>query len=288
MNKTLIPLAAFISVLSGTACDTDEPPELTETKTLNLRVDGLEDLGDDYVYEGWVILDGAPVSTGRFAIADVDTMRFEMDAADADQVTAFVLSIEPTVGDDPGPSQTKILGGDFDVDEADLVVAHAAALGTDFSVATGSYILETPSTASVAEDYSQGVWFVDAHNGLPSLDLPTLPEGWVYEGWVVDSEGPISTGQFSMSEGADEDGAGETAGEDGAPPFPGQDFILPPMDLLMGAVVISVEPVPDNSAAPFAIKPLIDHDVEDHGAAVLQEMELQDVGALHTGLAWFE
>ena len=288
MEKTLITSTALILALSIVACDTDEPVELTETKTLNWRVDGLEDLGDDYVYEGWVMLDGAPVSTGRFGLADVDSVSFELDAEDADRVTAFVLSIEPTVGDDPAPSQTKILGGDFEAGEAELSVGHGAALGTDFSSAMGSYILETPSTASVHEDYTQGVWFVDAHNGVPSLELPALPEGWAYEGWVVGSEGPISTGQFSMSEGADEDGAGATAGADGSPPFPGQDFILPPMDLLTGAVVISVEPVPDNSPAPFAIKPLIDHEVEDHGAAVLQDMELQDVANLHTGLAWFE
>lgn len=288
MKNTMITSAAFLLTLASIACESEEPAPLTETQTLNLRLDGLEELGDDYVYEGWVMLDGAPVSTGRFSLGEVDTARFELDADDADRVTAFVLSIEPAVGDAPEPSHTKILAGDFADGEAELSVAHGAALGTDFSGAMGAYILETPTSASVMDDYGQGVWFVDAQNHVASLELPELPQGWAYEGWVVGAEGPVSTGQFTMVDIADTDGAGATAGADGAPPFPGQDYIDPAMDLIAGAVVISVEPVPDNSPAPFAIKPLIDHDVQDNGPATLQAMELQDVANVHTGLAWFE
>jgi hypothetical protein len=56
------------------------------------------------------------------------------------------------------------------------------------------------------------------------------------------------------------------------PPFPGQDFIDPPLDLVGTTVVISVEPEPDNLAAPFAIKPLIDPVVDDVAAPMLQEL----------------
>ena len=288
MKTTHLTIAALLFTASFTACDTETPADITETQTLNIRLDGLEDLGEDYVYEGWVMLDGAPVSTGRFDIADVENATFELEVAEAERVAAFVLTIEPAIGDDPAPSNTKVLAGDFTDSEATLTIDHGAALGTDFSEAMGAYILETPTSGMVMDDYNQGVWFVDAENHVASLDLPELPDGWAYEGWVVGSEGPVSTGQFTSVDGADFDGAGPTAGADGAPPFPGQDYIDPAMDLVAGKVVISVEPVPDNSPAPFAIKPLIDHDVEDSGAATLQEMALQDVAEIHTGIAWFE
>ena len=62
----------------------------------------------------------------------------------------------------------------------------AAALGVDFSTATGSYILATPSTASDTGDNDQGIWWlVPGTTKTASLDLPTLPAGWMYEGWVV-------------------------------------------------------------------------------------------------------
>ena len=44
------------------------------------------------------------------------------------------------------------------------------------------------------------------------------------------------------------------------------------MNLLGYAAVISVEPSPDNSPAPFTLKPLVDSDVIDVGAGVLQTM----------------
>ncbi len=44
------------------------------------------------------------------------------------------------------------------------------------------------------------------------------------------------------------------------------------MSLLGNAVVISVEPVPDDSPAPFAIKPLVDSMITADGAGVSQDM----------------
>jgi len=72
--------------------------------------------------------------------------------------------------------------------------------------------------------------------------------------------------------GADSDGGGPTAGPAETPPFPGQDFITPPVSLIGMAAVISVEPQPDNSPAPFGIKPLIDGDIENVGAGGSQDM----------------
>ena len=89
---------------------------------------------------------------------------------------------------------------------------------------------------------------------------------------MVGDDGPVSTGRFTSADGADSDDAGPTSGADAGPPFPGQDFIDPAVSIAGFAAVISVEPDPDDSPAPFALKPLVDTDIEDVGAGVLQDM----------------
>jgi hypothetical protein len=102
---------------------------------------------------------------------------------------------------------------------------------------------------------------------------------------VVGTEGPISTGRFTSVSGADSDGAGPSGGPNDAPPFPGQDFVDPPIDLTAGyAAVISIEPEPDNSPAPFALKPLVDTSIDDVGEGILQAME-NKTDAFPTGSA---
>ncbi len=64
------------------------------------------------------------------------------------------------------------------------------------------------------------------------------------------------------------------SGPEDGPPFPGEDFLTNapagltfPVDLSGGAAVISVEPSPDDAAAPFTLKPLfgeIPSGAEDH------------------------
>lgn len=233
--------------------------------TLDMSFDGLESLGAGFVYEGWLIVDGAPVTAGRFTIdanGEPVPASIEVDAHDAEHASAYVLTIEPAEGDDPAPSDVHVLGGDWSATGADLSIDHSTALGTDFADAGGTFFLATPTSADVEDDADQGIWFLTFADASPSLDLPELPSGWAYEGWVVGDEGPITTGTFTSNTGADSDGAGPTAGPDGFPGFPGQDFIDPPMSLIGHAVVISVEPVPDDSPAPFAIKPLMNAQVQ--------------------------
>ena len=249
---------------------------------IDLAFDGLEDLGADYVYEGWLIVDGAPVSTGRFSVdgnGAAFPSWFVVHHYDAVNGVAFVLTIEPALNDDPAPSDTHVLAGDWNGQSAALTIGHPAAFGDEFSGASGAFILATPSTGSIPDDYDQGIWWVDPSAPGPSLVLPTLPAGWAYEGWVAGPNGPITTGRFLTPAGADSDGAGPTSGPDAGPPFPGQDFINPPLSLIGYAAVISVEPEPDNSPAPFAIKPLVDMNIEDVGAGVLQVMVNNSAGA---------
>lgn len=261
-------------------------PGADEMAVLEVNFENLGDLGPDYVYEGWLITEEGPIAAGRFNLTeDLMGASVEVDRATLAAASMYVLTIEPRVGDDPAPSDTHVVAGVFDeIGVAALSYDHPAALGDDFADISGDYILETPTSADVAEDYDQGVWFVVPGQGA-GLDLPELPAGWVYEGWVVGDEGPISTGRFLDPMASDFDGAGDAAGPDSAPPFPGQDFIDPAMSLVGGAVVISVEPEPDNSPAPFFFKPLVDMAAEDLGAGVPQSMDDRVKETAPTGTA---
>jgi hypothetical protein len=92
--------------------------------------------------------------------------------------------------------------------------------------------------------------------------LPELPAGWAYEGWAVIDGVPVTAGTFLTADGFDDfDGY---SGDQGGPPFPGEDYLVNPpegvtfpTDLTGATVVISVEPSPDDSPEPFALKPLL-------------------------------
>lgn len=256
----------FLAVLSAffiASCTTDEETPTTDTFTLDIS--GLEDLGDDYAYEGWLIVDGSPVSAGIFNVdanGELSATSFEVDAADLENATAYVLTIEPSPDNDPAPSSVHILAGDFSGDAAAITVDHASAIGTNFTASTGDFILATPTDGSMTTDELSGVWWLNPSGPEASLDLPTLPEGWKYEGWAVIDGTPVSTGTFTSVSGSDDAAlfSGTTAG----PAYPGEDFLMNapsgltfPTDLTGGTIVISVEPSPDNSAAPFLLKPLV-------------------------------
>ncbi|MEM8594715.1 MAG: anti-sigma factor, partial [Pseudomonadota bacterium] len=256
----LMKLALFGALCASlSACNDSSLIQNTSQKTLSISSTNLEALGNDYNYEGWVIVNGKAVSAGIFDIIDgkASPSSFQLDADSLDNASKYVLTIEPENDTDPSPASTHIIAGDINNSEATAVMQDSAALGTDFSAAAGTFILATPSNSNATPE--QGIWFLDNSSGSPvaSLSLPTLPAGWAYEGWVVGDNGPVSTGTFTRTDATDSDGAGPAAGPMGTPPFPGQDFINPAMDVSASKVVISVEPVPDNSPAPFSIKPLI-------------------------------
>ncbi|MEM7534435.1 MAG: DM13 domain-containing protein [Chloroflexota bacterium] len=255
--------------------------------SLKLEIDGLEDLGEGWVYEGWLVVNSKPWSTGVFTVdgeGNLSQDTFAVSPAIRDASTAFVLTIEPSPDDDPAPSDVHILAGDIADGMADLSIAHPAAIGTDFADATGSYILGIGFTAGATADntHRNGIWYID------SLDLPELPAGWVYEGWVVGEDGPISTGRFSDPLAMDDDGSGPDAGgPDTGPNYPGQDFLDPALDIIGYAAVISVEPVPDNSPAPFVLKPLVDEEITDVGDHGSQDMVNNAAASSPTGTATF-
>ena len=256
-----------------------KPPSTTFT----FNFSGLQPLQNGYHYEGWAIVSGSPVSTGKFNVdasgnlVDLNgTMipngEFQV-GGDLSAATAIVLTIEPAGDMDPAPAATHYLAGDVTNDMADLDVAHAAALGDDFMGASGKYILATPTNGSGTNENS-GIWFLDLSSGTPAvgLQIPILPAGWQYEGWSVINGTPVTTGKFT--DPAMTDLAAPYSGQLSGPPFPGEDFLNNspagltfPTDLAGMTAVISIEPDPDDDAAPFTLKPLasmIPSDAMDH------------------------
>ena len=246
---------------------------------IQLDFAGLEDLGPDYRYEGWLIDSGSPVSTGLFSVnasGDAERSTFTVDDGVLSRASLFVLTIEPFPDADPAPASTHILAGPVVNQSAELTVSHPAALGDDFSTSTGDFILAAPSDTGALGSYVNGIWYLVPPNPDAGLDLPVLPPGWVYEGWVVDTSAgtPISTGRFLSGNGADSDAGGATAGPGGTPNFPGQDFINPLRDLTDAHLaVISVEPEPDNSPNPFTLKPLVKAITDPGAPGVPQSMD---------------
>jgi hypothetical protein len=237
-----------------------------ENETLQLAITGLEDLGVNARYEGWLIVNGSPVTTGTFSVnatGQLSASSFVVNKSQLSNATAFVLTIEPFPDANPAPSDQHVLAGDFSGNSASITIGHPAALNTNFSAASGKYVLATPTTA-ISTDELSGLWFLSLQTGSPAagLSLPALPSGWKYEGWALIGGKPVTTGTFTMSTGPD--GSAPYSGPASSPPFPGEDFIMNapagttfPTNLSGGLAVISVEPFPDNSPAPFLLKPLV-------------------------------
>lgn len=261
MMKKMI-LASLAIGIFATSCSSDDDNNSSTNSELTLNLDGLEALGDDFVYEGWIIVDGLPVSTGTFSSVDFP-QTFSVNSDQLDMATTFVLSIEPAIDLDPAPAATKILAGDF---SGTLATVNSSGIVGDFSASTGTYILATPTDNDDTNEES-GVWFLDNSSGNTGagLSLPTLPDGWKYEGWAVLNGVPISTGTFLDPSLADENAATSIFKGDAGngPGYPGEDYLQNaptgmsfPTDLRGATIVISVEPSPDNSPLPFTLKPL--------------------------------
>ncbi len=249
--------------------------------TVTLNLSGLEDLGGGARYEGWLVVSGSPVSTGVFSVNDAGVLSqttFNVSDSDAENASAFILTIEPFPDLDPAPAESHLLAGDINAGLADVSVGHPAAIGDDLTSSTGGFELINP-TGDKGSDFENGIWYVDSFPPPISagLSLPSLPLGWVYEGWVIDEvlNTPISTGTFSDENGPDSDGAGPAAGLGSPFLFPGQDFINPQRDLSVNhTAVISVEPVPDNSPLPFTLKPLLLPIADNFGSQLMNNNAL--------------
>ena len=175
-------LLAIVPALIFTACKKEEEEMMDPLDNLTLSFGNLAPSASGEQYEGWIIVDGSPVSTGTFTVDSegrLSKSSFRVDEGDLAAATDFVLSIEPLPDNDPAPSAIKILGGGFSGNTAEITVAHPAALGNDFSGIGGTYVLATPTTSTMDDELS-GVWFLALASGSPmaGLDrLPCLPDG---------------------------------------------------------------------------------------------------------------
>ena len=254
MKKNFFPLVLLTALIIS--CSSDDDAASTASLTLNLS--GLENLGPNFVYEGWIVVNGTPVTTGTFTVNDAGTLsktQFDVDSAQLNNATDFVLSIEPTNDPDPAPSNTKYLAGSFSGSTASV----STGIIGNFSTSTGKYLLGTPTNGNA--NPNAGVWFMDGNGPSVGLNLPTLDAGWKYEGWVVSNGTVLSTGAFTNPNGPDMSAI--YSGMMPSPPFPGEDFLVNapagltfPANLSGATLVISVEPFPDNSPMPFTLKPL--------------------------------
>ena len=109
----------------------------------------------------------------------------------------------------------------------------------------------------------------------------------VYEGWALLNGVPVSTGTFTETTGPD---ASSRFSEAGGPPFPGEEFLLNapdgyefPINLAGQSIMISMEPVPDNSPKPFVLKPLLSEIPAD--AEVNTVLEINRNRSFPTGTA---
>jgi hypothetical protein len=265
MKQTLALLAAAAIVGPGCSALTSSNDSFFAS-----TVSGLEPLRNGFHYEGWAMINGSPQSFGKFNINSAGAIEdlsgnvlsgFSLGDEFAN-ATKLIITIEPAGDTDTIPAETKILAGDVTGGSASLTLADGAALGTSFSSAAGSFILATPTAADPMANPLSGVWFLSMPGPMPSLTLPTLPAGWRYEGWAVVGGQPISTGTFTSPSGADSFSG--YSGPNGGPPFPGEDLLMGapagvtfPTNLVGAPIVISVEPSPDDSPAPFTMKPLV-------------------------------
>ncbi|OWW25645.1 hypothetical protein B4Q04_08535 [Zobellia sp. OII3] len=262
--KTGLFIALFGLLVVSCSDDDDDTVMLPEASSLNLNLTGLENLGDDYLYEGWVIVNGAPVSTGTFSVDDsgkLSATEFEMEAEILNSATSFVLSIEPNPDPSTAPADTKIFVGDFNGDTANLGTGTVAPSFDDIE---GKFIIAAPTGTGTDEEKYSGIWFLDNSSGsaVAGLKLPQLEAGWKYEGWVVIDGVPVTTGTFTATDAADEQAP--FSGSNPGPNFPGEDLLVNapsplvfPTDVRGKVAVISIEPFPDNSTAPFTLKPLV-------------------------------
>ena len=227
---------------------------------IRIEATGLEPLTGAF-YEVWVIVGDRKLSAGSFNVDDEGSLvdgfghavRFfsSRNPASAD---AIVITVEPLPDPDPGPSGIAILTGTPRRNRTAKL-----RFPVRFGQAAGSFILATPTSASTTDE-TAGVWFLDPEAGPgASLNVPTLPEGWVFEGWGVTQGVPLSTGRFTSPSGSD--ASAEFSGPLPGPPFPGEDFLMnlpqgiaPPVELADGAstIVLTVEPDLGGRAPPGA------------------------------------
>ena len=259
-----------------------------------LVLSGLTDLGDQRGhYEGWAVVNGLPVSTGKFIVNEafvparvtsITGHRVYGTLAGATfgpavtglgssfplitSATHLFVSIEPEGDSDGVPSGNVIIAGEIIGESAVLSFTGDLAVGTpanpDLSMVSGDCLLINPTGDGID---ANGIWFSAQPVGSTGISLPPAAGSWEYEGWVIDpgTGDRYSTGKFRATGRFDIDA--QTAPTRGTASIglldPGQDFVnaatigaTQATDLVDGSwrVFITVEPSADNAAGPFPLR----------------------------------
>jgi hypothetical protein len=293
-----VAVTVLLIAFAVVSCTSKTTP-VTGNRDVALSFANLDDVGDQHTYAAW-LQDGPTYHLiGEFnAIPGAPAPSFRVSEANFRGSEAVVISIEAAGPAPAQPSAQRILAGEIQGDDAALSIADQRALDDPFTGVGAQYIIETATTSEV-NDYNQGIYWCVPGDFLgipepvvpddPNLDttMPMLPPGWVYEGWVVLDGVPISTGRMSNPLQPDSDGLGPAKGPLPGMPFPGQEYIDPPKDLLGGQAWLTVEPEPDYSPAPSPLKVLVDTDIEDKGPAGMQWTINSAAGTRPSGTAHF-
>lgn len=232
-------MIAWAVSLSACVQGTTDPSDVASL--VDLTFEGLQPLSGGLKYQAWAVTQRSGVFQGvPFLVFNVSPSGALMDPVQDTVITGpfvvrigtrdiegIAISLELTQGEFTSSSYSYLLGGEVEGKVAQLELAPWMGLNMDLSGMTGRYVLETP-TDGEGEDELAGIWFLDRSGGtpVPGLELPEAVAGWTYEGWVVVGTDTLSTGKFSAASGADL--ANRYCGEEAAPPFPGEDFLLDP------------------------------------------------------------
>ena len=234
------------------------PQDYNANEALEADLSNLPSIKEGH-YALWALdADSNPLLVWQFRI---DSQGFIVDLKDMPQSSIVVT---------PGVDLTTMASFVVSIEKGDIVAAKPSdsiILSTakktkntfnlqfpfDFSDASGSYILATPTNGANTQETS-GIWFTKIENNkeLVSLNLPTSPSGFIYQAWVLYQSKPLNVGRFNNPTG--KDSFSNYSGPRAFPPFPGEDFLTNapanqdikfPLDLADGQALVTVnlEPV---------------------------------------------
>jgi len=173
--------------------------------------------------------------TGRPLSTSVDVEDFDLHQAES-----FMVTIEAKEGAVTAPSSTIVLQT-----KQRSGASYRLKFPHDLAKAVGSYILATPTNGPSTAELS-GVWFA----APAGLQLPTLPDSWLYAAWLKQGQTWLPIGAFTSATAADDRAqfSGPRAGYES----PGEDFLTNarvsdpvfPLDLTADSteVVITLQP----------------------------------------------
>jgi hypothetical protein len=221
------------------ACGADPDAELP----LELTFDGLPALTQG-AYGAWLFdADGAPTYAGGFT--DGADVVLDAPIESLDDFVDLEITVEANLVPE-APSAAVVLSGAIVDDGAELAFAF------DSEEFGGQATLWSP-TDDDPDNANAGVWFMvddGAGGAIPTLELPTLPDGWKLEGWVTTQGVRLTAGRFALADEADS--SCQFCGAGAIPTVPGEDFVanLPAslteaVDLADGETTVVVSLSPD-------------------------------------------